>query len=69
MPTYHYRCESCHELFDHTKRMHDPSPSVCPACGGGVVKQVIMQGNFHLKGQGWYEDGYDQPVTSEGVAS
>ena len=69
MPTYHYCCESCQETFAHTKRMHEAVPSTCPQCGHEGLKQVIMQGNFHLKGQGWYVDGYDQPVTEEGVAS
>lgn len=68
MPIYEYECEKCGHKFDHMMRMDDPNPS-CPhvpeasngskpePCGGDT-KKLISQGTFHLKGGGWYKDGY-----------
>ena len=73
MPLYEYKCDACgHEfeamlhfserdvplnipcpnrIFD---RNHDPE---CFDCNGKVQLKMSM-GSFHLKGSGWYKDGY-----------
>jgi putative FmdB family regulatory protein len=45
MPTYGYRCEACHDEFEHTKRMADPPPRRCPSCGSRRVSRVFTPPN------------------------
>ena len=58
MPTYDFKCESCDNSWEVTKRMVDPNPSQCPDCSSEEIKQVIGAGNFNLKGTGWYETDF-----------
>ncbi|RYU60457.1 zinc ribbon domain-containing protein [Methylolobus aquaticus] len=39
MPTYDYRCDSCHHDFTAMHKIADPAPA-CPNCGGPVQKQL-----------------------------
>jgi putative FmdB family regulatory protein len=43
MPTYEYRCQDCHEVFEHRVRMADQrdAPPACPGCGGRQVEKVF----------------------------
>lgn len=44
MPTYEYRCRSCHESFSVRERIADHSGSgttVCPKCRSSDVERVI----------------------------
>ena len=45
MPTYRYEakdsvagCTLCHEGFDATQKISDAPLTVCPECGGAIVK-------------------------------
>lgn len=58
MPIYRYRCESCEETTEVWARMSDPPPEACPACGGGPMRKAVARTAFHLKGGGWYAQGY-----------
>ena len=58
MPTYEYQCNSCDEEFELRRKRKEPSPVVCPACGKEDCKKLISASSFHLKGGGWYDEGY-----------
>ena len=57
MPIYVYRCESCGAVEEHIQRFGDPPQEKCETCGGRLHKQITSAA-FHLKGGGWYKDGY-----------
>ena len=85
MPIYEYKCENCGYEFEemlHFSEREDPLNTPCsfPTCGGKVHLKMSL-GSFHLKGSGWYKDGYGKkkqeiktetkteppPKTSDGV--
>ena len=85
MPIYEYKCENCGHEFEemlHFSEREDPLNTPCsfPTCGGKVHLKMSL-GSFHLKGSGWYKDGYGKkkqeiktetkteppPKTSDGV--
>ena len=57
MPIYEYRCKSCGNVFEVIQRLGDPQPRKCRECSGRLEK-LISQSAFHLKGGGWYSQGY-----------
>lgn len=66
MPTYVYKCKSCKAIREKIKSMRDADePEYCAerGCkdGEGNPKRMdkqIGQTAFHLKGGGWFKDGY-----------
>ena len=58
MPTYEYVCDACHKGWELEQRMSEDAIKKCPKCGKMKAHRVISQGNFILKGGGWYADGY-----------
>lgn len=65
MPIYEYECSVCDKVFEVQQRISDDPLSECPDCGGSVKKLVSMSA-FHLKGGGWYKDGYAGPSNGNG---
>jgi len=62
MPIYEYKCENCGHEFEemlHFSERDIPLNTPCsfPTCGGKVHLKMSL-GSFHLKGSGWYKDGY-----------
>lgn len=57
MPIYEYECQACGQRVEKLQKVGDPPPRKCPACKGSL-KKLISQTSFHLKGGGWYKDGY-----------
>lgn len=57
MPIYVYQCESCHAVEEHIQGMSDEPITTCSSCGG-VLSRSLTAASFHLKGGGWYKDGY-----------
>lgn len=57
MPMYEYQCEACGLVFEAMQKFSDAPLSECKACGG-VVKKLISQSGFALKGGGWYQQNY-----------
>ena len=43
-------------MLDCSER-DNPINDPCPSCKGKVQLKMSM-GSFHLKGSGWYKDGY-----------
>jgi putative FmdB family regulatory protein len=60
MPIYEYLCAACGEKEEHIQKVSDPPPPGCASCGGPLEKQMTAAA-FHLKGGGWYADGYASP--------
>lgn len=57
MPIYAYRCSKCGADEEYIQKFDDPPMTVCEACGGPLARAVTAAA-FHLKGGGWYKDGY-----------
>ncbi len=59
MPTYAYTCKVCNLQFERVQKITEEPLDRCPleTCKG-EVKRLISLPNFHLKGGGWYKDGY-----------
>ncbi len=57
MPIYNFRCPACaHELSQLAK--YDDPPPACEACGAEAMERQVSRTAFHLKGGGWYAQGY-----------
>lgn len=57
MPIYAYRCQNCGADTEHIQKFSDPPVTQCETCGG-VLERAVTAAAFHLKGGGWYKDGY-----------
>jgi putative FmdB family regulatory protein len=57
MPLYAYRCTACGAREEHIQKFSDPPIERCETCGGALEKELTGAA-FHLKGGGWYKDGY-----------
>ena len=58
MPIYEYRCKSCGYEFEEVQKFNDLPVDNCPECGQMSVERKVSMSSFHLKGGGWYKDGY-----------
>jgi len=57
MPIYEYQCQDCQTVFEDWQSGFEDREMECPECGGNS-KRLISHSSFHLKGGGWYADGY-----------
>ena len=57
MPVYEYKCSACERVFEVQQKISDAPLTICSECGG-EVKKLVSASAFHLKGGGWYADGY-----------
>ena len=53
MPTYEYRCGSCHHHYEKRESFEAPSLQVCPACGA-EARRVLHPAPIVFKGSGFY---------------
>jgi len=61
MPIYEYECAACGRIEEAIQRFSDRPLTKCSHCSG-KLHRLISQSAFHLKGSGWYADGYaDKP--------
>ena len=58
MPIYEYLCASCGYQFEEVQKFNEPSLEECPDCGKNSERRQVSMSAFHLKGGGWYKDGY-----------
>jgi len=58
MPIYEYLCASCGYQFEEVQKFNEPSLEECPDCGKNSARRQVSMSAFHLKGGGWYKDGY-----------
>ena len=64
MPVYEYECNECKKTFEVQQRMADDPLTDCPECDG-TLKKLMSMSSFHLKGGGWYADGYASKKSSD----
>jgi len=57
MPMYEYECQACGHSFEARQKFSDAPLTTCPECQG-VVRKLISQSGFALKGGGWYQQSY-----------
>jgi putative FmdB family regulatory protein len=57
MPLYEYRCTKCGEVVEVLQKFSDPPLKRCKSCRGKVEK-LVSRTAFHLKGGGWFNEGY-----------
>ncbi len=61
MPIYEYECAACGRVEEAIQKFSDRPLTKCRHCSG-KLHRLISQSAFHLKGSGWYADGYaDKP--------
>ena len=68
MPIYEYVCKSCGYEFEEMQRFSDAPLEKCPSCQKeSSVQRKVSKSAFHLKGGGWYKDGYgnSKPESSD----
>ncbi|CAK8721912.1 hypothetical protein GCAAIG_11545 [Candidatus Electronema halotolerans] len=65
MPVYEYRCSACERVFEVQQKISDAPLTTCSECGG-EVKKLVSAAAFHLKGGGWYADGYSSCGKQDG---
>ena len=58
MPIYEYLCASCGFQFEEVQKFNDPPLEECLDCGEKSASRQVSMSAFHLKGGGWYKDGY-----------
>ena len=64
MPVYEYECPACEKVYEVHQGMNDEPLKSCSVCGG-EVKKIMSMSSFHLKGGGWYSDGYASSSSSK----
>ncbi|HUQ88725.1 MAG TPA: FmdB family zinc ribbon protein [Vicinamibacterales bacterium] len=57
MPLYEYQCDKCAHRFEVIQKYSDAPISVCPKCGGPVMK-LLSSPAIQFKGSGWYITDY-----------
>lgn len=58
MPIYEYECAKC-GCFEHSQSIAEAPLARCPTCRR-KVRKLLSASAFHLKGGGWYSDGYQR---------
>ena len=81
MPIYEYQCTECDHIIEKIESFKSEIRTImCPICNG-ISNRILSLGSFHLKGSGWFKDGYGKkkqeaktetktespPKTSDGV--
>jgi len=54
MPTYEYKCKKCGNIFEKFQSITEDPIKKCKICGGNVYRLISKNGNFILKGSGYY---------------
>lgn len=57
MPIYEYQCDNCQQVTEAWQSLAEDPLTTCQSCAG-TLKKLISMSSFHLKGGGWYADGY-----------
>ena len=53
MPLYEYKCQDCGLRFERRQSFSEEPVSICPDCGGSVVR-LIQPAGIIFKGSGFY---------------
>src|SRR5690348_14076836 len=57
MPVYEYRCKSCGKTHEIEHGFNDKRPTLCPSCGGELVR-VFHPIGLVFKGSGFHKTDY-----------
>ena len=58
MPMYEYICNNCGYENEIIQKYSEARLSTCPQCNKDTFIRKTSLPSFHLKGGGWYKDGY-----------
>ena len=58
MPIYEYLCKECQHELEEMQKFNDAPLTECPQCTQSSLERILSKSAFHLKGGGWYQDGY-----------
>tara|TARA_Y100000034_G_scaffold121869_1_gene166627 strand:- start:30 stop:242 length:213 start_codon:yes stop_codon:yes gene_type:complete len=62
MPLYSYYCEKCNEVYENMRSIKQRDVKlICPQCKDSCTR-ILDLSSFHLKGGGWYNDGYSNKI-------
>ncbi len=64
MPIYDSSCTNCKTEHEIIQKVSDNPVENCPNCEENSLIKKTSQTAFHLKGGGWYKDGYSAPANS-----
>ena len=64
MPIYEYRCLECGDETEVIQRIGAAPKRRCARCSGRLEK-LISRASFHLKGGGWFSEGYTRGSGSD----
>ena len=68
MPIYEYACENCGKVTQKMMSFSQKTETIeCPECQG-TAKGIMSASAFHLKGGGWYSQGYGSKSESSCAA-
>ncbi len=65
MPIYEYLCQECQHQLEEMQKFNDAPLTECPQCGQATLERMLSKSAFHLKGGGWYQDGYGSQSQSK----
>jgi putative FmdB family regulatory protein len=68
LPIYEYRCKSCGKVIEVIQQFSDRPLRKCRTCSGKLEK-LISSAAFHLKGGGWYAEGYNKNASKKSGSS
>jgi len=54
MPTYEYKCKKCGNIFEKFQSITEEPIKKCKSCDGEAYRLISKNGNFILKGSGYY---------------
>jgi len=54
MPTYEYKCKKCGNTFEKFQSIIENPLTNCRTCDGEIYRLISKNGNFILKGNGFY---------------
>ena len=68
MPIYEFECKSCNAVSEFQMKFSDPHPKSCPRCQSDSLEKLMSATAFHLKGGGWYSEGYSNKKADKETA-
>ncbi len=69
MPIYEYICENCRNELEVIQKFSDDPLTLCPSCNQESLSKKTSAPAFHLKGGGWYKDGYSADKSDSTTAT
>lgn len=60
MAIYEYCCRYCGVSIEVLQKPSDAPLKTCKSCGKLGLKKMPSMTTFHLKGGGWYNQGYEK---------